>query len=70
VLLVENGQTLGKSLLLGARNLQGVELMLNNEVHPYDLLRSERVIFSRPAIEKLQESLKKSVPKGRKAEVA
>src|ERR1700683_1303559 len=31
VLLVENGQTLGKSLLLGARNLQGVELMINNE---------------------------------------
>jgi len=69
-LLVENGQTLGRNLLLGARNLEGVELMLNNEVHPYDLLRSERVIFSRPAIEKLQESLKKSVPKGRKAQVA
>ncbi len=69
-LLVENGQSLGKNLLLGARNLPGVELMLNNEVHPYDLLRSERVIFSRPAIEKLQESLKKSVPKGRKAQVA
>jgi large subunit ribosomal protein L4 len=69
-LLVENGQTLGRNLLLGARNLEGVELMLNNEVHPYDLLRSERVIFSRPAIEKLQESLKKSVPRGRKAQVA
>jgi large subunit ribosomal protein L4 len=69
-LLVENGQTLGHNLLRGARNLPGVELMLNNEVHPYDLLRSERVIFSRPAIEKLQESLKKSVPKSRKAEVA
>jgi large subunit ribosomal protein L4 len=67
-LLVENGQTLGRNLLLGARNLEGVELMLNSEVHPYDLLRSERVIFSRPAIEKLQESLKKSVPRGRKAE--
>ena len=54
-LLVENGQTLGKNLMLGARNLEGVELLLNNEVHPYDLLRYERVIFSRPAIEKLQE---------------
>jgi large subunit ribosomal protein L4 len=69
-LLVENGQTLGRNLMLGARNLEGVELVLNNEVHPYDLLRNERVIFSRPAIEKLQESLKKSVPKGRKAQVA
>src|SRR5690349_31637 len=69
-LLVENGQALGKNLLLGSRNLKGVELLLNNEVHPYDLLRYERVIFSRPAIEKLQESLKKSVPKGRKVQVA
>jgi large subunit ribosomal protein L4 len=67
-LLVESSQTLGRNLMLGARNLEGVELMLNNEVHPYDLLRSERVIFSRPAIEKLQESLKKSVPRGRKTE--
>ncbi len=69
-LLVENGQSLGTNLLKGARNLAGVELMLNNEVHPYDLLRSERVIFSRPALEKLQESLKKSAPKAKKAEVA
>jgi large subunit ribosomal protein L4 len=52
----------------GARNLAGVDLMLNNEVHPYDLLKFERVIFSRPALEKLQESLKKSVPRGRKSE--
>jgi large subunit ribosomal protein L4 len=66
-LLVENGETLGHNLLKGARNLQGVELMLNNEVHPYDLLKYERVIFSRPALEKLQDSLKKSLPKGRKA---
>ena len=69
-LLVENGQSLGTNLLRGARNLAGVELMLNNEVHPYDLLRSERVIFSRPAIEKLQESLLKSVSRRARAEVA
>jgi large subunit ribosomal protein L4 len=69
-LLVENGQTLGRNLLLGARNLHGVELMLNSEVHPYHLLRSERVIFSRPALEKLQESLKKSAATRRKTEVA
>jgi large subunit ribosomal protein L4 len=70
VLVVEDGQTLGRNLLLGARNLEGVELMLNSEVHPYHLLRSERVIFSRPALEKLQESLKKSAATRRKAEVA
>src|SRR6185437_4356274 len=41
-LLVENGKDLGTNLILGARNLKGVELVLNNEVHPYDLLRYER----------------------------
>jgi large subunit ribosomal protein L4 len=66
-LLVESGESLGANLLKGSRNLEGVELMLNNEVHPYDLLKYERVIFSRPAIEKLQDSLKKSLPRGRKA---
>ena len=66
-LLVESGASLGQNLLKGSRNLTGVDVMLNNEVHPYDLLKFERVIFSRPAIEKLQESLMKSVPKGRKA---
>jgi hypothetical protein len=32
-------------------------------VHPYHLLRYDRVIFSQPAIEKLQVSLKSSVSK-------
>ena len=62
-LLVENGKTLGQSLILGARNLKGVELVLNNEVHPYDLLRYDRAIFSKAAIEQLTESLVKSVSK-------
>jgi large subunit ribosomal protein L4 len=70
VLLVESGEALSPTLVLGARNLQGVELMLNNEVHPYDLLRCERAIFSRAALEKLQESLKKTVSKRKQAEVA
>jgi large subunit ribosomal protein L4 len=69
-LLVENSEVLSPSLVLGARNLAGVELVLNNEVHPYDLLRYERAIFSRPALEKLQEALKKTVSKRRQAEVA
>jgi large subunit ribosomal protein L4 len=51
----------GRALLLGARNLARVELMVSREVHPYDLLRYERAIFSRAAIEQLQESLKKTV---------
>jgi hypothetical protein len=38
-----------------------VELVSGNEVHPYHLLRYDRAIFSQPAIEKLQLSLKGSV---------
>jgi large subunit ribosomal protein L4 len=60
-LLVEGGQEPSRTLLLGSRNLDRVELMLTKEVHPYDLLRYERAIFSRAAIEQLQESLKKTV---------
>ena len=60
-LLVESGQEPSRTLLLGSRNLDRVELMLTKEVHPYDLLRYERAIFSRAAIEQLQETLKKTV---------
>jgi large subunit ribosomal protein L4 len=63
VLLVENGKTLGRNLLLGARNLKGVELVLNNEVHPYDLLRYDRAIFSKSALEQLAEVLEKNASK-------
>jgi large subunit ribosomal protein L4 len=60
-LLVETGQKLTENLFLGSRNLDGVELVLSSEVHPYDLLRYEHVIFSQSAIEALQEVLKKNV---------
>jgi len=60
-LLVESSGTLSRTLVLGARNLGGVELVLGNEVHPYDLLKHERAIFSRAAIEQLQEALKKTI---------
>ena len=68
-LLVESGHALSEQLYLGARNLKNVELVLTTEVHPYDLLRHERAIFSRAAVEKLQESLKKTVSKRRLAEL-
>ncbi len=58
-----------KNLHLSSRNLEGVELVAGNQVHPYHLLRYESAIFARPALEKLQESLKASAPR-RKAEVA
>jgi large subunit ribosomal protein L4 len=67
-LLVENGKTLTQALVLGARNLDGVELVLNNEVHPYDLLRYERAIFSKTAIEQLSEALIKTVSKRKLAQ--
>jgi len=62
-LLVESSQQLGENLYLGSRNLSGVELVLSSEVHPYDLLRYEHAIFSKDAIEALQETLKKFVSK-------
>ena len=68
-LLVETSKKLDEKLYLGSRNLDGVELVLSNEVHPYDLLRYERAIFSKAAIEALQETLKKYVSK-RKAATA
>ena len=62
-LLVESSQKLEKNLYLGSRNLNGVELVLSSEVHPYDLLRYEHAVFSRAAIEALQETLVRNAPK-------
>ena len=59
-----------KNLHLSSRNLEGVALVAGNQVHPYHLLRYESAIFARPALEKLQDSLKASAPKRRHAEVA
>ena len=67
-LLVETSQQLSEKLYLGSRNLQGVELVLSSEVHPYDLLKYEHAIFSKSALEALQETLKKSVSKRKHAE--
>jgi large subunit ribosomal protein L4 len=60
-----------RNLELSARNLEGVELVRGTEVHPYHLLRCEHVVFSKPALEKLQSALKATAPKSKpKAEVA
>lgn len=63
VLVVEEAKHENRNLELSARNIAGLELMSGNEVHPYHLLRYDRAIFSQPAIEKLQVSLKKSASK-------
>ncbi len=68
-LLVESSASGNQNLHLSSRNLEGVELVAGNQVHPYHLLRYESAIFARPALEKLQDSLKATAPK-RKAEVA
>jgi large subunit ribosomal protein L4 len=49
-----------KNLQLSSRNIDGLELVRANEVHPYHLMRYTHVVFAQPALEKLQDSLKKS----------
>jgi len=63
VLLVEAPKHENRNLELSARNLEGVELVSGNNVHPFHLLRYDRAIFTQPAIEKLQVSLKSSISK-------
>jgi large subunit ribosomal protein L4 len=62
-LLVEVANHGNRNLDLSSRNLKGIELVSSSEVHPYHLLRYDRAIFSQPAIEKLQVSLKKAASK-------
>lgn len=69
-LLVESANNDNRNLELSARNLEGIELLRGNQVHPYHLLRYDRAIFSRPALETLQESLKKTASRRRAQEVA
>jgi large subunit ribosomal protein L4 len=62
-LLVEVPRHGNRNLELSSRNLAGTELLESNAVHPYHLMRYEHVIFTQPAIEKLQVSLTKSATK-------
>src|ERR1043166_1184189 len=67
--LLVDGAKENRNLELSSRNIRGVELVPSSQVRPYHLLRYETAIFSKPALEKLQDSLKASAPK-QKAEVA
>jgi len=69
-LLVEEAKHSNRNLELGSRNLEGIELVSGNEVHPFHLLRYDRAIFTQPAIEKLQISLKKSASRRAHKKVA
>jgi len=81
-LLVEAARQENHNLELSSRNLSGIELLRGNQIHPYHLLQYDMAIFSRPALERLQDTLKTTARKprekgtaharrgGRKAEVA
>ena len=58
-----SSQQLNEKVYLGTRNLAGVELVLSSEVHPYDLMRYEHAIFTKAALEALQETLVRNLPK-------
>ena len=57
VLLVENNENV--NLWLAARNLSDVQLLGNLQVTPYHLLNAKHVVFSKAAIQALQEALTK-----------
>ncbi|HEV2989961.1 MAG TPA: 50S ribosomal protein L4 [Candidatus Angelobacter sp.] len=70
--LLVDGAKENRNLQLSSRNIPGIELVPGSQVHPYHLLKYEIAIFTRPALEKLQDSLKAAAPRRRaeKAEVA
>src|SRR5437762_4112841 len=70
--LLVDGAKDNRNLELSSRNLSGVELVSGSDVHPYHLLKYETAIFTRPALEKLQDSLKANAPRRKveRAEVA
>jgi large subunit ribosomal protein L4 len=59
-LLVEVSAQENKNLELSSRNIDGLQLVRGNEVHPYHLMRHNHVVFAQSALERLQDSLKKS----------
>jgi large subunit ribosomal protein L4 len=59
-LLVEVSAQENRNLELSSRNIAGLELVRGNEVHPYHLMRYSQVVFAQPALEKLQDSLRKT----------
>ncbi len=68
VLLVDAAEN--RNLELGARNIDGVEVLRSHEVHPYHLLGAKRILLTQAAATKLSESLAKSAPAKREQEPA
>jgi large subunit ribosomal protein L4 len=46
-----------QNLERSSKNLEKVALLSSRELHPYHLLKYDRLMISRPAVEKLQEAL-------------
>jgi len=63
VVLIEESTNANRNLELSSRNIDGLELVRGNEVHPFHLLRYNHAIFAQPALEKLQVSLQNSITK-------
>ena len=59
-LLVDVSTNQNPNLALSSRNIDGLELVRGNEVHPYHLMRYTHAVFAQTALEKLQDSLKKT----------
>src|SRR6266581_5035162 len=57
VLLIDHRENL--NLLLAARNLSDVQLLVSLQVTPYHLLNAKHVVFSKAAIQALEEVLTK-----------
>lgn len=61
--LEANGKTLvvsadtDKNLFLAARNVETVELTTSNDVNTYQVLKYDKVVFTKGALEKVQERL-------------
>jgi large subunit ribosomal protein L4 len=60
-LLIEVSNQENRNLELSSRNIDGLELVRGNEVHPYHLMRHKNIVFAQLALERLQDSLRKSV---------
>ena len=64
LLLVDTAGAANTNLGRASRNLDGVKLVASREVHPYDVLAHDTVLFSQAAVEKLQLAI---APRGRAA---
>ena len=60
ILLVESG--VNRNLELASRNLEGVKLVAPSVLQPHDLLRHDRLIFSKDAVTRVNHSLDPEKP--------